>query len=68
MRAWAGEERRKQRLSDDEIDLIAERAASKVEERLYAQIGRSLVSKILWLLGAAGAAVLAALGITGHWK
>lgn len=46
-------------LSDAEIEAIAERAAEKALERVYTQIGKSVVNKMLWLLGAAGLAVFA---------
>ncbi len=40
-----------QRQAENIADLSARRAA----ERLYAEIGRSVVTKVLWGLGAAGA-------------
>jgi len=38
-------------LSEAEIELIAERAAEKPIEREYTQIGRSVVRKVIWLIG-----------------
>lgn len=43
-------------LSEAEIDEIAEKAAVKAIEKLtnhvYQEVGKSVVSKLLWLLGA----------------
>jgi uncharacterized protein (UPF0297 family) len=42
-------------LSDDEIDHIAERAAdkavSKIMDQVYREVGKSFVSKVLWVIG-----------------
>jgi len=38
-------------LPEAEIKLIAERAAEKAIERVYTQIGRSVVGKVIWLIG-----------------
>ena len=38
-------------LTDEQIELIAERAAEKAIERVYTEIGKSVVRKALWLLG-----------------
>lgn len=46
-------------LTEEQIDLIAERAAERALEKVYAQIGKSIVQKFLWLVGAASLAVLA---------
>lgn len=66
---WKGEERRASPLlSDEQINLIAERAAEVALERVYTQIGKSIVSKFLWLCGAAALAVAAWLNGAGHLK
>ena len=66
---YAGEERRKSpSLSDEEIEAIAERAAEKAIERVYTQIGKSVVTKFIWLCGAAGLALYAWLSGSGHFK
>jgi len=41
-------------LTQRQAENIADLAAKRAEERLYAQIGRSLVRKALYFLGAAG--------------
>ena len=46
-------------LTEEQIDSIAERAAERALEKVYAQIGKSIVQKFLWLVGAASLAVLA---------
>lgn len=38
-------------LSDEQIESIAERAAEKAIERVYMEIGKSVVRKTLWLIG-----------------
>lgn len=55
-------------LSTEQIEIIAERAAEVALERVYTQIGKSIVSKFLWLCGAAALAVAAWLNGAGHLK
>ena len=58
--AYLGPERRKhEHLTDEQIEQIAERAAEVALEKVYTQIGKSVVSKFLWIIGAASLAVLA---------
>lgn len=64
-----GEDRRAYpSLSDEQIETIAERAAEVALERVYTQIGKSVVNKILWLAGAATLAIVAWLNGAGHFK
>ena len=54
---YAGPERRmKAHISDEQIDEIAEKAAAKAIERLtgdvYQAVGKSVISKFLWIVGA----------------
>lgn len=51
-------------LTQEQIEAIAERAAEVALERVYTQIGKSIVSKFLWICGAAGLAVAA--WLNGH--
>ncbi len=51
-------------LTDEQIEEIKERVLASV----YEDIGRSLVKKILWALGAVLAALLAWLGVHGYVK
>jgi hypothetical protein len=46
-------------LTDEQIETIAERAAEKVIERIQLHVGKTVISKFLWLLGAVGAAAAA---------
>ena len=49
---YAGEDRRMAlQLTEEEINAIAEKAADRLEERIYQQIGRSVTSKFLWFVG-----------------
>ena len=60
-----GEERRKNVwLTDDQIEIIRERILASV----YEDIGRSLVKKILWILGALLVALLSWLAAKGYIK
>ena len=60
-----GEERRKNAwLTDEQIEIIRERILASV----YEDIGRSLVKKILWILGALLVALLSWLAAKGYIK
>ena len=60
-----GEERRKNVwLTDEQIEIIRERILASV----YEDIGRSLVKKILWILGALLVALLSWLAAKGYIK
>jgi hypothetical protein len=49
-------------LTEADIDYIAEKAAERALEKVYGQIGKSMVTKILWFLGAVALGVAAAKG------
>tara|TARA_R110000824_G_scaffold37114_4_gene114391 strand:+ start:161 stop:340 length:180 start_codon:yes stop_codon:yes gene_type:complete len=38
-------------LTTDDIEVIAERAADKALEKVYANIGESLIKKTIWAVG-----------------
>ncbi len=66
---WDGDERRAPIHLDEElIERIAEKAAGKVIERMYQEVGKSVVKKIIWIATAAGLATLAWLAGNGHLK
>ena len=44
-------------LSDELIEKIAERAAAKALEKVYTGVGKSVLTKLLWIFGAAGLAL-----------
>jgi hypothetical protein len=50
-------ERREVQISDAQFERIAKRAAELVEEKFYAQVGRSVIRRILFALGAGGSAI-----------
>lgn len=60
MSDWNGEERRKTvELTERQIEEIAQRAAEVALNNVYTAVGRSVVSKFLWLCGFLGAALAA---------
>ena len=57
---YQGPERRASSpLTEEQLEAIAERAAEKALEKVYASIGKSIVQKFLWLVGAAALALAA---------
>lgn len=56
---WDGNERRSTALTESQIEAIAERAAEVALEKVYASVGKSVINKFLWLVGAAALAVYA---------
>lgn len=54
-------------LTEEQLDAIAERAADRALEKVYAQIGKSVVTKLLWLVGASALALAAYLKGIGKW-
>ena len=55
-------------LSDEEIELIAEKAAEKAVEKITAQVyqtvGRTIIGRVTWLIGASADAF--ALWVNNH--
>lgn len=58
----------KTNLTDAQIEMIAERAAEVALERVYLKIGKSIVTKFLWWVGAGALAVVAYLQGAGYIK
>lgn len=56
---WDGEERRALPITEAQAEAIAQRAAELALQHVYASIGKSVVQKFLYLLGAAAVAVYA---------
>lgn len=50
--AYDGSERRRNALSEKEIEVIAERAAKKALEMVYMEVGKALLKRIAFLAGA----------------
>jgi hypothetical protein len=52
MDKWGGDERRSHPpLTDEMLDAIAERAAKRVLDNVYREVGRNLLHKATWALG-----------------
>jgi hypothetical protein len=62
------ERRASPHLTEEQIDAIAERAAERALEKVYTHIGRSVVSKLLWMVGACVLALSAWLHGHGFFK
>lgn len=59
MNDYQGRERRAAHpLSDEQMEAIAERAAEKALQKVYAEVGRNLVHKLLWFIGVAAIGLL----------
>lgn len=54
-------------LTHEQINDIAELAAEKALEKVYTSIGKSVVSKFLWMVGGLALAVSAWIAGNGHW-
>lgn len=53
-------------LSEAQIDLIAERAAEKALQKIYAEVGQSVIKKVFFYAGLVTVSVLIWLGSTGR--
>lgn len=49
-------------LTEHDIEIIAEKAAEKALEKVYTVVGRSILTRILWIIGAIGLGFAAAKG------
>jgi len=56
------------RLSEAEIELIAERAAEKAIQRVYEQIGKSVAQKVYWFIGVAVVGMIMLVAGAGEFK
>lgn len=54
-------------LTEEQIEAIAERAAEVALEKVYTHIGKSVVQKFLWVVGAGALALAAWMNGAGHW-
>jgi hypothetical protein len=59
-------------LTEEQIDEIAERAAekavTKVIDHFYAEVGKGVVRKVLWVIGVGSIALFVWLAGSGHIK
>lgn len=53
-------------LTDEQIEAIAERAAEVAFEKIYKEVGKSVLTKLAWMAGAAVVGLFIWLG--GHAK
>jgi tetrahydromethanopterin S-methyltransferase subunit G len=53
-------------LTEHDIDEIAEKAAERALEKVYAQVGQNILKKITWLLGIAAIGLVMWLGGNGN--
>jgi len=53
-------------LTEHDIDDIAEKAAERALEKVYAQVGQSILKKIAWLVGIAAIGLAMWLGGNGN--
>ena len=51
MDQWDGIDRRQITLTEEQINLIADRAAEKALEKVYATVGKSVLTRLLWVFG-----------------
>jgi hypothetical protein len=51
-------------LTDEQIEMIAERAAEVALEKVYTEVGKSVLKKLAWMAGAATVGLFIWLG--GH--
>ena len=66
---YKGKERRHYvQLSDEQFEAIAERAKEIAKEEIYADIGKGVVKRLLWLLGLGSSSTLAYLTYKGYIK
>jgi len=49
-------------LTEADIERIAEEAAKRALEKVYSEVGRSIITKALWIVGAAALGFAAARG------
>lgn len=52
-------------LTEHEMEAIAERAAERALQKVYAEVGRSVVNRVLWIVGAVALGFAVA---KGWWK
>lgn len=61
-------ERRKIRLSEDQMDYLVKGLKKQILDEIYADIGKGVVKRFLWLLGFGGAGFTAYLTYKGYIK
>lgn len=65
---YTGIERRKSRLTDEEFHSLAREIKKLALDEIYADIGKGVVKRLLWLLGLGGSGAVAYLTMKGYIK
>lgn len=66
---YNGPERRKpERLDEEDFHAIAEKAKKLALDEIYADIGKGVVKRLLWLLGLGSSGAVAYLSMKGYIK
>ena len=60
-------ERRQFRLTEEQLDYIVKGVKQEILAEIYAEIGKGVVKRILWMIGTVGAGVSAYFAIKG-WR
>lgn len=55
-------------LTDLQIELLAERAAQKALEKIYAEVGKNVLRKLAWLVGLVVVGLAVWLSSRGHLR
>ena len=55
-------------LTDEQIDHIAEKAAEVAFKKIYEEVGRSVVKKIFWIVGAGALGLMILMSGNGSLK
>lgn len=55
-------------LTEHEIEAIAERAAQRALQHVYAEVGKSVLKKLMWAIGTIATVVLMWLAGNGYLK
>ena len=66
--SYNGRERRVRRLSENEFDEIASRAAEKALDKVYSDIGKGVLKRLLWLFGIGSSGLVIYLTSKGYIK
>lgn len=62
------ERRRSNQITNDDIERIAKRAKDLALEEVYADIGKGVVKRLLWILGIGGTGLAVYLSSKGYIK
>jgi hypothetical protein len=53
-------------LTDDQIEIIAERAAEVAFRKIYEEVGKSVIKRVFWIVGAGAVFLMMWLAGTGN--